>query len=101
MPLNFIGFIYREIVQGLADIEAMFKLLDVPPEVTDQPGAPALAVAQGAIRFEDVHFSYEPTREILKGISFEVPANAKVAIVGPSGRGQVDASRGCSSASTT
>ena len=47
MPLNFIGFIYREIVQGLADIEAMFKLLDVPPEVTDRPGAPALAVSAG------------------------------------------------------
>ena len=61
MPLNFIGFIYREIVQGLADIEAMFKLLAVPPEVKDRPGAPPLVVRQGAIRFEDVHFSYEPS----------------------------------------
>ena len=93
MPLNFIGFIYREIVQGLADIEAMFKLLDVPPEIIDQPGAPALVVTRGAIRFEDVHFSYELDAEILKGISFEVPANAKVAIVGPSGAGKSTISR--------
>ncbi len=93
MPLNFIGFIYREILQGLADIEAMFRLLGVPPEVTDRPGAPALIVKEGAIRFEDVHFSYEPSRTILKGISFEVPANAKVAIVGPSGAGKSTISR--------
>jgi ABC-type transport system involved in Fe-S cluster assembly fused permease/ATPase subunit len=93
MPLNFIGFIYREIVQGLADIEAMFKLLAVPPEVIDRPGAPALVVKRGIIRFDDVHFSYEPTRKILKGISFEVPANAKVAIVGPSGAGKSTISR--------
>jgi ATP-binding cassette subfamily B protein len=92
-PLNFIGFIYREIVQGLADIEAMFKLLSVPPEVVDRPGAPALVVKRGIIRFDDVHFSYEPTRKILKGISFEVPANAKVAIVGPSGAGKSTISR--------
>ena len=93
MPLNFIGFIYREIVQGLADIEAMFKLLAVPPEVKDRPGAPPLVVRQGAIRFEDVRFSYEPSRQILKGLSFEVPANAKVAIVGPSGAGKSTVSR--------
>ena len=93
MPLNFIGMIYREIVQGLTDIEAMFKLLGVPPEVKDTPGAPALVVGTGAIRFEDVRFSYEPTREILKGISFEVAANAKVAIVGPSGAGKSTISR--------
>jgi ATP-binding cassette subfamily B protein len=93
IPLNFIGFIYREIVQGLADIEAMFKLLAVPAEVTDRPGAPALHVRQGTIRFEDVRFSYEPTRTILKGISFEVPANTKTAIVGPSGAGKSTISR--------
>jgi ATP-binding cassette subfamily B protein len=93
IPLNFIGFVYREIVQGLADIEAMFQLLEVKPEVKDRPAAPPLKVTQGAVRFENVRFSYEPSREILKGISFEVPANAKVAIVGPSGAGKSTISR--------
>ncbi len=88
MPLNFIGFVYREIVQGLADIEAMFRLLEVPAEVTDRESAPPLIVSEGAIRFEDVHFAYEPSRQILKGVSFEVPANATVAVVGPSGAGK-------------
>ena len=93
IPLNFIGFIYREIRQGLTDIEAMFALLDVEPEVTDKPGAPDLAVSDGAIRFDDVHFAYDAARPILKGISFEVPAGKTIAIVGPSGAGKSTISR--------
>ncbi|MEF2071006.1 ABCB family ABC transporter ATP-binding protein/permease [Consotaella aegiceratis] len=93
IPLNFIGFVYREIRQGLTDIEQMFDLLDVEQEVKDRPGAPDLMVADGAIRFDDVRFGYEPGREILKGISFEVPSGKSVAIVGPSGAGKSTISR--------
>ncbi len=93
IPLNFIGFLYREIRQGLADIEAMFKLLSVPAEIVDQPGAPDLVVTKGVIRFEDVAFHYDADRPILHGISFEVPAGNTVAIVGPSGAGKSTISR--------
>ncbi|MDX1732097.1 MAG: ABC transporter ATP-binding protein/permease, partial [Aurantimonas coralicida] len=93
VPLNFIGFVYREIRQGLTDIEAMFALLEVDAEVKDPAGAPALTVPEGAIRFEDVRFGYDPAREILKGISFEVPPGKSVAIVGPSGAGKSTISR--------
>lgn len=93
VPLNFIGFVYREIRQGLADIEQMFELLDVEPEVRDAPGAKPLVVGDGSIRFDNVNFSYDPARPILKGISFEVPAGKTIAIVGPSGAGKSTISR--------
>src|SRR5690606_4873929 len=73
-PLNFIGFVYRELRQGLTDIEEMFKLLDRDPEITDKPGAKPLAVTGPVIRFENVSFHYDPDRAILKDVSFEVPA---------------------------
>lgn len=93
VPLNFIGFIYREIRQGLTDIEQMFDLLDVKAEVVDKPDAVALGVGAGKVEFRDVRFAYEPNRQILKGISFEVPAGRTVAIVGPSGAGKSTISR--------
>src|ERR1043165_6900519 len=83
-PLNFMGMVYREIKQAVTDIEIMFSILGRKPEILDRPGAAALAVPRGAIRFDEVQFAYEPARQILKGLSFEVPAGQTVAIVGPS-----------------
>lgn len=93
IPLNFIGSIYREVRQGLTDIEAMFDLLDVPQEITDAPNAKELVVDKGAIEFNQVEFSYDINRQILKGITFKVPAGKTVAIVGPSGAGKSTISR--------
>src|SRR5947199_2766242 len=73
-PLNFMGMVYREIKQAIIDIEKMFGVLARDPEIKDVPGARPLAVTSGSVRFEDVRFAYEPDRQILKGLSFEVPA---------------------------
>ena len=93
VPLNFIGFVYREIRQGLTDIEQMFELLDVKAEVVDKPGAVDLKIQNGEIEFDNVHFAYDPQRPILKGISFKVPAGKTIAVVGPSGAGKSTISR--------
>ena len=87
-PLDLLGMVYRTIRQGLIDMEAMYKLIDTETEVADAPGAPALQVAGGAVRFDAVRFGYDPEREILHGVSFAVPAGKTLAIVGPSGAGK-------------
>ena len=88
IPLNFLGVLYREVKQSLTDLDRMFVLLDRQREVDDLPGAPALAVHQGTVRFENVSFAYDPARPILHGVSFEIPPGKTVAVVGASGAGK-------------
>ncbi|MCB2107114.1 MAG: ABC transporter ATP-binding protein/permease [Rhodobacteraceae bacterium] len=87
-PLNFFGFVYRNIKQALVDLEKMFELLDVEPEVIDKPGAPALTVAGGEVKFEHVSFGYDARRQILNDVSFTVAPGQMVALVGATGSGK-------------
>ncbi len=93
IPLNFLGVIYREIKQSLADIERMFSLLDQNQEIQDTPDAKPLVVHGGHIQFQQVSFAYDSRREVLHSLSFEIPAGHTVAVVGHSGAGKSTLSR--------
>ncbi|HVC53065.1 MAG TPA: ABC transporter ATP-binding protein/permease [Stellaceae bacterium] len=88
MPLNFLGMVYRNIKQSLADLEQLMRLMAIPPDIVDRPGAAELVVARGAVAFHAVDFRYDPRRPILNAVDFRVPPGATVAIVGASGAGK-------------
>lgn len=93
VPLNMLGFVYREIKQSLVDMDRMFKMMDVEPEVVDAPGALDLVVSDAQVTFENVEFHYDADRQILKGVSFNVPGGKTTAIVGSTGAGKSTISR--------
>jgi ATP-binding cassette subfamily B protein len=88
IPLNFLGVIYREIKQALADMERLFALIEENAEIRDPPGALPLSIRGAEVRFENVYFGYETNRQILFDMSFTIPAGRTVAVVGPSGAGK-------------